>query len=82
MMAEMSEEDDWAAKLRAYNSRHNPDRDEEEGRSPLEEGGNSEEDKKLLEEYYIKFKGEATNKYSAIPKFYSKVYEEKVTLML
>ena len=74
-MAEMSEEDDWATKLRAYNSRHNPDtdRDEEEAKSPLEEGGNSEEDKKLLEEYYIKFKGKATNKYSAIPKFYSKV---------
>lgn len=70
-MAEVSQgvEKSWASKLRQYNSIHDRDVD---SKSPLEDG-DTEQDKKLLEEYYVKFKGDATNKYSVIPKFYSKV---------
>lgn len=75
MMAEMSEEEGgWVSKLRQYNSRHGRDIGVND---PLEDGGNSEEDKQLLEEYYVKFKGDATSKYSVIPKFYSKVLTVK-----
>ena len=63
------EEGSWVAQLRQYNSRHGG---KEDSKSPLE-GEDTEEDKRLLEEYYIKFKGESRNKYSLIPKFYSKV---------
>ena len=66
----MAEGGDWVSRLQQYNSRHQRDMD---AKSPLEEGGDSEEDHRLLEEYYIKFKGDAASKYSVIPKFYSKV---------
>ena len=36
--------------------------------------GTTEDDEKLLEEYYLKFKGPSEDKkYHLIPKFYSKV---------
>lgn len=67
----MSEEgEDWVSRLRQYNKRHQRDTDV---KSPLEEGGDSKEDMRLLEEYYVKFKGDSASKYSVIPKFYSKV---------
>ena len=43
------------------------------------EGAQSKEgdDEKLLEEYYLRFKGPSDDKkYHLIPKFYSKVYTE------
>lgn len=62
---------DWVSKLKGYNERHGVDIDNAKG--PIQEGGDSKEDKRLLEEYYVKFKGEASKKYALIPKFYSKV---------
>ena len=59
----------WAKKLKEYNQRHGRDPSET---SPLERE-DTEEDKRLLKETYTKFKGEDTLKYSALPKFYSKV---------
>lgn len=66
----MAGEGSWVSKLKEYNKRQGK---ETSGRSPLEGGGDTEEDKKLLEESYIQFKGESSKKYSVIPKFYSKV---------
>ncbi len=66
----MAEQASLASKLRDYNSRHRSDKTAEYPRDGL---GDTQEDKALLEEYYIKFKGGAGNKYSLIPKFYSKV---------
>ena len=66
----MAGEGSWVSKLKEYNKRHGTDTTEQ---SPLESGGDKEEDQKLLEESYIHFKGEASKKYSVIPKFYSKV---------
>ena len=68
-MAE-KEGESWVSTLREFNRRR---KGGEGGKNPLQDGGDTEEDKKLLEEYYVKFKGEARNKYSVIPKFYSKV---------
>lgn len=70
-MAELEEEEDWATTLREYNIRHG--RGETSSESPLEGGGDTEQDRKLLEECYVKLKGDTTHKYSVIPKFYSKV---------
>ena len=40
-----------------------------------------EDDEKLLEEYYLKFKGPSEDKkYHLIPKFYSKVNERRISL--
>lgn len=69
-MAERKEEEGWASKLKEYNSRHGRDGD---SKSPLEEAGDSNEDRNLMEAFYVKFKGTTTNKYSVLPKFYSKV---------
>ena len=68
-MAE-KEGESWVSTLREFNRRRKGGEGE---KNPLQDGGDTEEDKKLLEEYYVKFKGEARNKYSVIPKFYSKV---------
>jgi hypothetical protein len=72
-MAEMSAEDDWVSKLSLYNRRHGRETDT---KSPLDDEESSEVDERLLEEYYIKFKGNAASKYSVIPKFYSKVQHD------
>lgn len=63
-----SEEGSWASKLKQFNMRHGRD-----VKSPVAEGGDSDEDRSLLKKYYVEFKGQATDKYSVIPKFYSKV---------
>ena len=60
----------WVNSLKEYNRVHGNGAD---SKSLSEGTTNTEEDKQLLEEYYIKFKGEKTDKYSLIPKFYSKV---------
>lgn len=72
---EAKEEESWAAKLRQYNSQHKKG---ETSKSPLEGRGDTEEDRKLLKEYYVKYKGESINRYSQIPKFYSKVLSQMV----
>lgn len=71
-MAEMKEGGGWVSTLRQYSARLNKDSSPE---NVLEEGGDTVEDRKLLEECYIQLKGEAGNKYSILPKFYSKVCE-------
>ena len=63
-----SEEASWVSKLKEFNLRHGKDVE-----SPVAEGGDSDEDRSLLKKYYVEFKGQATDKYSVIPKFYSKV---------
>ncbi len=59
----------WAKKLREYNERRGRDISE----SPLERE-DTQEDKELLKETYLQFKGEG-NKYKIIPKFYTKVLD-------
>ena len=71
-MAEKEEEESWVATLRQYNSRLNK-KDPLPPENLLERGEDTEEDKKLLEECYLKLKGGSGNKYSILPKFYSKV---------
>lgn len=62
------EEMSWVSKLKQFNMRHGRD-----VKSPVTEDGHSDEDRSLLKKYYVEFKGQATDKYSVIPKFYSKV---------
>lgn len=71
-MAEKAEEEGWVTRLKQYNTRLSKDLS---SKSPLDEGGDTEEDRKLLEEYYVTLKGESGRKYSVLPKFYSKVIE-------
>ena len=67
----MEDGDSWVTKLKDYNRRHGRDPTEQ---SPLVSGGDTPLDKKLLEESYVQMKGDTSQKYSIIPKFYSKVH--------
>ena len=76
-MAEGKE--DWVSSLRQFNARVSKEPAPE---NLLEGGGDTVEDRKLLEECYVKLKGKAGNKYSVLPKFYSKVLKNvKVSIL-